>query len=324
MDLRLTQRGNKHVVEFMDMFTKWPIVYPVPDQQAEHIFHDSFNKHMLWKWLTSGMATYQPYSRPTATPPMTQLERSHHFCCLGGIASHLLGCTACCLLTLLYPPALRTTGRNSFWLSSAREAVLQNIHKAQKQYKASYDRKSDGCWLPEWWLGIDLLPKWMDWLFTQRGTHPTKSYQAMLLMLQLQKCTFHERTPSKYTRCGSSHVSRGFRPGFTGIGIRAKNWVVHLGGWSECWLSWPQLLWKYPQLSQTSHLLQPPNFSDKRSVSPSQEESTWRLPAPIFTEVHQEIITVFDVTSLGASSLRGGANIIQWNINFCVPKNSVY
>ena len=37
MDLPCTERGNKHVVVFQDMFTKWPLVYPVPDQRAERI-----------------------------------------------------------------------------------------------------------------------------------------------------------------------------------------------------------------------------------------------------------------------------------------------
>ena len=34
MDLPTTQQGNKHVVVFQDFFTKWPLVYPVPDQKA--------------------------------------------------------------------------------------------------------------------------------------------------------------------------------------------------------------------------------------------------------------------------------------------------
>ena len=37
MDLPCTERGNKHVVVFQDMFTKWPLVFPFPDQRAEHI-----------------------------------------------------------------------------------------------------------------------------------------------------------------------------------------------------------------------------------------------------------------------------------------------
>ena len=37
MDLPCTERGNKHVVVFQDMLTKWPMVYPVPDQKAERL-----------------------------------------------------------------------------------------------------------------------------------------------------------------------------------------------------------------------------------------------------------------------------------------------
>ena len=37
MDLPCTERGNKHVVVFQDMFTKWPFVFPIPDQRAERI-----------------------------------------------------------------------------------------------------------------------------------------------------------------------------------------------------------------------------------------------------------------------------------------------
>ena len=37
MDLPCTERGNKHVVVFQDMFTKWPMVFPVPDQKSERI-----------------------------------------------------------------------------------------------------------------------------------------------------------------------------------------------------------------------------------------------------------------------------------------------
>ena len=37
MDLPCTERGNKHVVVFQDFFTKWPMVYAVPDQKAIRI-----------------------------------------------------------------------------------------------------------------------------------------------------------------------------------------------------------------------------------------------------------------------------------------------
>ena len=37
MDLSLTALGNKHVLVFQDLFTKWPMVYPIPDQKSERI-----------------------------------------------------------------------------------------------------------------------------------------------------------------------------------------------------------------------------------------------------------------------------------------------
>ena len=33
VDLPLTESGNRHVVVFQDFLTKWPLVYPVPDQK---------------------------------------------------------------------------------------------------------------------------------------------------------------------------------------------------------------------------------------------------------------------------------------------------
>ena len=37
MELPMTTRGNKYVLVFQDLFTKWPMVYPLPDQKTEHI-----------------------------------------------------------------------------------------------------------------------------------------------------------------------------------------------------------------------------------------------------------------------------------------------
>ena len=37
MKLPVTTRGNKYVVVFQDMFTKWPMVYPTSNQKAETI-----------------------------------------------------------------------------------------------------------------------------------------------------------------------------------------------------------------------------------------------------------------------------------------------
>ena len=37
MDLPKTERGNKHVLVFQDFLSKWPMVFPIPDQKAERI-----------------------------------------------------------------------------------------------------------------------------------------------------------------------------------------------------------------------------------------------------------------------------------------------
>ena len=34
MDLPKTTQGNKHVLVFQDLFTKWPMVFAIPDQKA--------------------------------------------------------------------------------------------------------------------------------------------------------------------------------------------------------------------------------------------------------------------------------------------------
>ena len=33
MELPVTKRGNRYVIVFQDLLTKWPLVYPVPDQK---------------------------------------------------------------------------------------------------------------------------------------------------------------------------------------------------------------------------------------------------------------------------------------------------
>ena len=37
MELPKTSSGNSYVVIFQDLFTKWPFVFPVPDQQSSRI-----------------------------------------------------------------------------------------------------------------------------------------------------------------------------------------------------------------------------------------------------------------------------------------------
>ena len=37
MELPLTIKGNKYLIVFQDLFTKWPMAFPTPDQKAERI-----------------------------------------------------------------------------------------------------------------------------------------------------------------------------------------------------------------------------------------------------------------------------------------------
>ena len=37
MELQITARGNRYVIVFQDLFTKWPLVFLTPDQKAERI-----------------------------------------------------------------------------------------------------------------------------------------------------------------------------------------------------------------------------------------------------------------------------------------------
>ena len=37
MELPVTSKGNRYMIVFQDLFTKWPMVYPAPDQKTDHI-----------------------------------------------------------------------------------------------------------------------------------------------------------------------------------------------------------------------------------------------------------------------------------------------
>ena len=37
MELPLTTKGNKYLIVFQDLFTKWPMEFPTPDQKTEQI-----------------------------------------------------------------------------------------------------------------------------------------------------------------------------------------------------------------------------------------------------------------------------------------------
>lgn len=49
MDLPLTERGNQHVIVVLDLFTKWPFIFAVPDQKTIHIARaDRRNSPHFW------------------------------------------------------------------------------------------------------------------------------------------------------------------------------------------------------------------------------------------------------------------------------------
>ena len=37
MELPVITQGNQYVIVFQDLFTKWPMVFPTPDQKSERI-----------------------------------------------------------------------------------------------------------------------------------------------------------------------------------------------------------------------------------------------------------------------------------------------
>ena len=37
MELPVTTQGNRYAIVFQDLFTKWPLVFPAPDQKAKRI-----------------------------------------------------------------------------------------------------------------------------------------------------------------------------------------------------------------------------------------------------------------------------------------------
>ena len=37
MELPLTSKGNRYLIVFQNLFTKWPMAYPASDQKAERI-----------------------------------------------------------------------------------------------------------------------------------------------------------------------------------------------------------------------------------------------------------------------------------------------
>ena len=204
MDLPCTERGNKHVVVFQDMFTKWPLVFPVPDQRAERIARllceevvplfgvpeallsdrgaNLLSHLMLAVCRLLGIeklntTSYHPqcdgmverFNRTLKSmlrkraaqfgnqwdkhlPALLWAYRNAPHDTTGEKPSFLLfgwDCRSPTEAALLPVTSTEPTTIEDYreelilTLSSARETALENIKKAQQQYKRSYDRKSD-------------------------------------------------------------------------------------------------------------------------------------------------------------------------------------
>ena len=206
MDLPCTERGNRHVVVFQDMLTKWPMVFPVPDQKAGRL------TRLLCEEIVPMFGVPEALLTDRGTNLLSHLmldvckllgieklnTTSYHPECDGMIErlnrtlkamlrkraaqfgaqwdNHLAGV----LWAYRNTPHDSTGEKPSFllfgWdcrspteaallpvdevtrftvvedyreelvltLSSARQAALESIRKAQQRYKTQYDRKTDG------------------------------------------------------------------------------------------------------------------------------------------------------------------------------------
>ena len=205
MDLPCTESGNKHVVVFQDMFTKWPLVFAVPDQHAERIARllceevipmfgvpeallsdrgaNLLSHLMLDVCRLLGMekintTSYHPqcdgmverFNRTLKSmlrkraaqfgnqwdrhlPALLWAYRNAPYNATNEKPSFLLfgwDCRSPTEAALL--PVSKDTHPTTIedyreelvvTLTSARDTALESIHKAQRRYKGSYDRKSD-------------------------------------------------------------------------------------------------------------------------------------------------------------------------------------
>ena len=205
MDLPCTEQGSKHVIVFQDMFSKWPLVFPIPDQRAEriprllceevvpmfgvpnallsdrganllsHLMLDVCKLLGIEKLNTTayhpecdGMVerfnrTLKSMLRKRAAQFSNQWDR--HLPALlwayrnaphettGEKPSFLLfgwDCRSPTEAALLPVSDVHSTSVEDYreelilTLSSARKTALDTIRKAQRQYKKTYGRKSDG------------------------------------------------------------------------------------------------------------------------------------------------------------------------------------
>ena len=204
MDLPLTERGNRHVIVFQDMFTKWPMVFAIPDQKAEQITRllceevvpffgvpeallsdrgTNLLSHLMLdvcdllgtKKLNTtayhpecdGMVerlnrTLKTMLRKRAAefgsqwdthlPGLLWAYRNTPHESTGEKPSFLLfgwDCRSPSEAALLPPSPRKSTSVEDYreklvlTLSSARDAALASIRKAQGRYKAQYDRGTD-------------------------------------------------------------------------------------------------------------------------------------------------------------------------------------
>ena len=215
MDLPLTERGNRHVIVFQDMFTKWPMVFAIPDQKAERITRllceevvpffgvpeallsdrgTNLLSHLMLdvcdllgtKKLNTtayhpecdGMVerlnrTLKTMLRKRAAefgsqwdthlPGLLWAYRNTPHESTGEKPSFLLfgwDCRSPSEAALLPPSPRKSTSVEDYreklvlTLSSARDAALASIRKAQGRYKAQYDRGTDEYpyWVGDWVL----------------------------------------------------------------------------------------------------------------------------------------------------------------------------
>ena len=265
MELPCTERGNKYVVVFQDMLTKWPMVYAVPDQKTERLvrllceeivpmfgvpeallsdrgtnllshlmldvcrllgiekvnttsYHpecdgmiERFNrtlKNMLRKRASQFGTQWDNH-----LPALLWAYRNTPHSSTGEKPSFLLFGWDCrspmeAALLPISGDAETTTVEDYqqeliLSLSSARETALKSIHKAQKQYKAGYDHKSD-----------DYSYRIGDWVLIRFPSDEAGRFRKLSRpwhgpyrvtsrndkMSQRSKCIFLWRTQYKFTR----------------------------------------------------------------------------------------------------------------------------
>ena len=101
MDLLKSSSGNKHVLVFQDYFTKWPMVYTIPDQKThrESSFHHCGGSvKLLEAWLCSRRHLESSFHYRGGSVKLVQAclyarkarERCLHHC--GGPVKHVEAC----------------------------------------------------------------------------------------------------------------------------------------------------------------------------------------------------------------------------------------